>query len=263
MHHDFASTPLTTSSIFALQRHISGRSVWCCMCMCIALLAIAGCDSSPTVEGDRAAWSDAQGRPAPSDGPAETTAPAAPVNKPTMILVRDFQVAHPTGTEDNSGRPRLLPGILRGARSDLSQSQLVGKLSQRVVSELEQRGFRAQRSTGSLYPRSGWVVQGTFVEAMRADGSFVTDRWGKQDVELTITIDDLVRGTPEPLTDLSVAGAASGIGAPMMPNPFAAGAKFVVRQAELEGDASALASRIADAIARFAASEHVLPGASR
>jgi|GEM_PF-2210515 len=233
------------------------------------LVALAGCDAAPSASGERSAWSDAGGR-APNasrtldpsaDGPTETIAPLSMVNKPSVILVRDFTVAHPTPNADAGGRPRLLPGLLRGVRSDLSQSQLVGQLSASVVNELERRGYNAKRATSGSLPRSGWLVQGTFVEFVNADGNFVTDRWAKQDAELTISIDDLVRGEPEPLTDFTVTGTASGEGAPMMPNPYAAGAKFVVRQAELSGDAGSLASRIADAIVRFAQSEHVLPGA--
>lgn len=190
-------------------------------------------------------------------------APNAAVNAPTIILVRDFQVAHPTPSADSGGRPRLLPGLLRGMRSDLSQGELVGSLSSKVAQELTRRGYRAERSTGGSLPSRGWLVQGTFVEFVKPDGNFVTDRWARQDVELTISIDDLVRGEPTPLTRLTIEGTASGDGAPMMPNPYAAGAKFVVRQSELEQDTTALASRIADAIVRFAQSEHVLPGPAR
>jgi len=228
------------------------------------------CDSAPIEETNRSSWSEAGGRSSRElagtsapEGPAETMAPAAMINAPTTIFVRDFQVAHPSSSADSGGRPRLLPGILRGVRTDMSQSQLVGKLSAKVAEELVVRGFRAERLAGGSLPARGWLVQGTFVEFVQPDGNFVTDRWAKQDVELTIVIDDLVRGTPRTLTDFTVIGAASGEGAPMMPNPYAAGAKFVVRQAELEGDAGALASRIADAIARFAQSEHVLPGPAR
>lgn len=190
-------------------------------------------------------------------------APNVPLNAPTRIYVHDFTVAQPSSIADSQGRPRLLPGLLRGARSDLSQSQLTGMLSGRVAQELVQRGYAAERISGSQLPNQGWLVQGTFVEYMNADGSFVSDRFAKQDVELTIVIDDLVRGVPQPLTDFTVKGDASGIGAPMVPNPYAAGAKFVVRQSELEGDASKLAARIADSVARFAASRHVMPAGAK
>lgn len=232
------------------------------------LAGLTACDSTPDIEYERSPWSEGAGAPtrtsaADHDGPVETLAPVAPVSAPSIILIRDFQVAHPTSNADSGGRPRLLPGFLRGMRSDLSQAQLVGRLSRQVADELERLGFHARRDTGGPLPRSGWLVQGTFVEYLRPDGNFISDRWGKQDVELTISIDDLVRGVPETLTDLTVDGTASGIGAPMMPNAYAAGAKFVVRQVELEGDAGTLANRIADAIARFAASEHVRPGPRR
>jgi len=252
--------------------HASLRIGWSSFATALLLSTLpftcSGCDSAPDADVERSAWSDGGGS-APTrssssrPGPVETLAPVAPVTTPSIILVRDFQVAQPSSTADSSGRPRLLPGLLRGLRSDLSQSQLVGKLSSMVAQDLQNRGFNAKRDPGGSLPRSGWLVQGTFVESVDPNGNFISDRWAKQDVELTIAIDDLVRGVPEPLTDLSIAGTASGEGAPMMPNPYAAGAKFVVRQAELEGDAGTLASRIADAIARFAASEHVLPGPAR
>lgn len=241
------------------------------VCVISQVSTLTGCTSTTSESSERTAWVDAQGRSDrsyqssdPSKAPpAATLAPVAPVTKPALILISDFQIAHPSSTQDGGGRPRLLPGVLRGARSELTQSQLVSSLASKIVSELERRNIRAERRPSGALPRSGWLVQGTFVESVRPDGTFVTDRWAKQDVELTIVIDDLVRGRPEPLTDFTVTGDASGVGAPMMPNPYAAGAKFVVRQTELEGDVTALAGRVADAIVRFAQSEHVLPGAAR
>lgn len=216
-----------------------------------ALLVPVACRS----DGDGAADEMGASVPPPStapasEGPVTRTAPSRGLTKPQIILVSDFVVAHPPS--QSAQPPRLLPGLLRGVRSDMSQSQLTGQLAQRIVADLQARGFNAARYGGGALPQSGWLVQGTFVEFLDPNGNFVSDRFSKQDVELTMTIDDLVHGRPQPLTDFAVGGQVSGEGAPMMPNPYAAGAKFIVRQVELGGDSGSLAARVADSIASFA-----------
>jgi hypothetical protein len=186
------------------------------------------------------------------DGPIETKAPAAPMLAPSVILVNDFTMA---STQMDDGQMRLLPA-LRSLRSELSDSQLINRIPGALVSELKSRGFAAELHSGTAYPPSGWVVQGAFLQE-EASGGALARRFEHQPVEVVVSVQDLVRGTPTTLANLNVEGARSGEGVPVVPNPYAAAAKFVLRQAELSGDANKLAARIADEIVRFAQSPDV------
>lgn len=219
--------------------------LWTCV-----TVAAAGCASS----------GGGNGAPAP-DGPIATRVPPERIAWPRVILVADFSAA--TRTAGSEQQAHLLPGFLRSAREDLTNSQLVTRLSGAVVDDLRQRGYNAARYGGGALPDSGWLVQGTFIAEQGSSDGVLARRFAREPVELVVLVNDLVRGVPEPLVHVALEGDRSGEGVPMVPNPYAAAAKFVVRQAELSSDDAALAARVADSVVRLAQSEHVDRGAAR
>ncbi len=188
-----------------------------------------------------------------------------PAARYTMIYVEDFEL-EAGNMESDEGllqrqreqRPLLgnvTPRPL-GTRKDPSvrARELVDLMSSSLVKELVDLGLDARRlGPGERNPSQGLLVRGVFArvdEGNRLKRAVVGFGAGETELQVLVSVSDLAQGSPVPLYELN-AGAESGKmpGAVITMNPYAAAAKFVLSDRDLDKSVRKTAGKIAADIA--------------
>ncbi|MFO0875719.1 MAG: hypothetical protein U0575_17370 [Phycisphaerales bacterium] len=193
-----------------------------------------------------------------ASGAGASTTQAA---KSPMVYISGFTVNNPGSGQQSE----TLRGTFRQLREGHASSQIVTKLPDRIVSALQARGIESKRIDPSeSMPRTGWLVRGEFTPlGTPSQSGGVLDDLGssfqERPVDLFMTVDNLEAGVPQPIFTIDATNTVHGIGAPPVPNPYAAAVKFVVKQATSEEDAEKLANEVADAIVAHMKGSGALP----
>lgn len=180
--------------------------------------------------------------------------PAAAALTPA-VYVSNFQLQKQAA--DSAESSGGLRGMFREMRAGRDSNQIVGKLSGQIAADLRARGVNAKAlAADDPLPASGWLMRGEFLPLGTSDpssgglGSEIGASFAERPVEVLVTVSKLESGMAEPLFSVQAQDAIHGAGAPPIPNPYAAAARFVIKQGTLESDASKLSSDIADEFVR-------------
>jgi hypothetical protein len=201
--------------------------------------------------------------------PQDAAVAGAPVARPAIVLVRDFEL----DAAEIRSEPGLVPhpilghtmvgGLLHGTSACSSDEaagcahELRELIASSLVSDLNRAGLNAQRigATDPL-PARGWLVRGVFTDVdsgNRLHRAVIGFGSGATQMQLVLSIDDVAQGVPKPLYKAD-ASATSGNapGAAVLLNPIAMGARFVMSRDDLDKSAKKLAEQVSAEIARRA-----------
>ena len=210
-----------------------------------AFAFVAGCESPPAAPS-------ATGY---SQSGVPMLTPAAAAMTPE-VYVSHFQLQQQAAeSADSSGGLR---GMFREMRAGRDSNQIVGKLAGQIASDLRARGVHAKMlDPNDALPATGWRMRGEFMPLSDPNaggsgglGSGIGASFAERPVEVDVTVSQLVNGMTEPLFAVEAQNSVHGAGAPPIPNPYAAAAKFIVKQGTLESDAGKLSTEIADEFVR-------------
>lgn len=180
--------------------------------------------------------------------------PAGAAITPT-VYVSNFQLQKQAA--DSAEASGGLRGMFREMRAGRDSNQIVGKLSGQIAADLRARGVDAKTlGPGDALPAAGWLMRGEFLPLGTPDpssggvGSGLGASFAERPVEVYVTVSQLEHGMTEPIFAVRTEDSIHGAGAPPIPNPYAAAAKFIIKQGTLESDAGVLSSQIADEFVR-------------
>lgn len=188
-----------------------------------------------------------------------------PVATPQMIYVTDFDLE----VQDVKSGPGLLPqrkqpigprpNIGPRARSaqkdpEVYAREIVELMATSLVKELTKKELSAQRfNTGGPLPANGLLVRGVFAqvdEGNRLRRVAIGFGAGDTEVQVFVSVDDLVRGSPKPFYELDTKAESRKLpGAVITMNPYVAAGKYILSGRDLEKNITQTASKIAADIA--------------
>ncbi len=188
-----------------------------------------------------------------------------PVGTPQMIYVTDFDLE----VQDVQSGPGLLPQRKQpigprpniGPRSRNAQKdpevysrEIVELMATSLVKELTKKELNAQRfNVRGPLPANGLLVRGVFAqvdEGNRLRRVAIGFGAGDTEVQVFVSVDDLVRGSPKPFYELDTKAESRKLpGAIITMNPYVAAAKYVLSGHDLEKNITQTASKIAADIA--------------
>lgn len=188
-----------------------------------------------------------------------------PVATPQMIYVTDFDLE----VQDVQSGPGLLPqrkqpigprpNIGPRARSaqkdpEVHAREIVDLMASSLVKELTKKELKAQRfNLGGALPVNGLLVRGVFTqvdEGARLRRVAIGFGAGETEMQVFVSIDDLVHGSPKPFYELDTKAESRKLpGVVITMNPYVAAAKYMLSGRDLEKNITQTASKIADDIA--------------
>jgi hypothetical protein len=189
---------------------------------------------------------------------------AAPAARPAMIYVDDFELDVTNIHQEAGLLPNLEPvhpihRILFGADEDpnTSPAGLVNYMAESIVSDLQDKGFPAQRlAPGQLLPSDGWLVRGVFAQVDKGNRlrrAIIGFGAGKTDLQVVTTVDNLADGPPEPLYQVqtdATSGQAPGAAPFIVLNPASVAVKFAMAGNDIKRNAKNTAAKIASQVAQ-------------
>jgi hypothetical protein len=197
----------------------------------------------------------------------------APVSKPTVIYVTDFEL-HAADIKSDQGLlppPPKLPGPLGealprppGTPKDPKKlaRELVDDMSEALVKRLTRAGFTACRLTRTNdLPTDGWLVRGLFTEVNQGNQmqrSMIGFGLGKTDLQVVVDIADLAQGAPTPFYEVKTAansGKLPGAAPVAALNPAAGAARFVLAGGDLNRNVKQTAAQIVEEVGKRAGTE--------
>lgn len=188
-----------------------------------------------------------------------------PSAMPQMIYVTDFDLE----VRDVKSGPGLLPqrkqpigprpNIGPRARSaqkdpEVHAREIVDLMAASLVKELTKKELNAKRfNLGGALPANGLFVRGVFTqvdEGNRLRRVAIGFGAGETEMQVFVSVDDLVRGSPKPFYELDTKAESRKLpGAVITMNPYVAAAKYVLSGRDLEKNIAQTASKIAGDIA--------------
>ena len=188
-----------------------------------------------------------------------------PIATPQMIYVTDFDLE----AQDVQSGPGLLPqrkqpigprpNIGPRARSaqkdpEVHAREVVDLMATTLVKELVKKDLDAKRfNLGGPFPANGLLVRGVFAqvdEGNRIRRVAIGFGAGETEMQVFVSVDDLVRGSPKPFYELDTKAESRKLpGAIITMNPYVAAAKYVLSGRDLEKNITQTASKIAADIA--------------
>jgi len=196
----------------------------------------------------------------------DVTVSGTALARPPLILVRDFELDAAT-VEEGSARhhfllDRLIDRILHRpscATEDppTCAHQLTELIAETIVKNLNDAGLQARRiSVAESLPAQGWLIRGLFTEVdegNRLHRAVIGFGRGATQMQLVLGVDDLTKGTPEPLYEADVsAKSGKAPGAIVHMSPVAIGVNFLIMKRDLERSAKTLADQVSTEIAKRA-----------
>jgi len=191
---------------------------------------------------------------------------AGPVTTPRMIYVSDFDLeAQDVQTDSGPLAPLrqqrghtggILPKPHATQKDPEARSrELVDLMATSLVNDLVKLGFDARRlGRSEPMPGDGLLVRGVFThvdEGNRLRRAAIGFGAGETELQVIVTVDDLVQGAPKPFYQLdAIAEIRKLPGAVITLNPYIAAAKFVLSTKDPEKGVKDTASKIAAEIAR-------------
>jgi hypothetical protein len=191
---------------------------------------------------------------------------AGPATVPRTIYVSDFDleaqdIQTETGPLESLRQQRgrtggILPKPHATQKDPEARSrELVDLMATSLVSDLVRLGFDARRlGHPKPLPAEGLLVRGVFAhvdEGNRVRRAVIGFGAGETDLQVIVTVDDLVQGSPKPFYELDTSAESRKLpGAAITLNPYVAAAKFVVATKDPEKGVKETASKIADEIGR-------------
>jgi Domain of unknown function (DUF4410) len=187
---------------------------------------------------------------------------ATPMNKPEVVYVANFELPAENIKKTHSlltpmGRGGPVRDLLLGQSGDPQAlaDKLVNLMADSVVKELSKAGIQAVRlQPGTPLPSTGWLVRGVFTEVQegnRLRRAIVGLGFGKTDLQVMTTTDDLANGTPKPLYQIETdahSGRLPGAAATIVLSPYSVPVRFVLTRGDLKRNVRKTASKIADAV---------------
>lgn len=188
----------------------------------------------------------------------------SPATRPTMVYVEDFEL----NVSDIHSEPGLLPNIepihpvrriLFGANEDpnTSPAGLVNYMAESIVKDLKKKGFSSERlAPGQPLPSNGWIVRGVFTDVDKGNRlrrAVVGFGYGKTDLQVVTTVDNLAEGPPKPLYQVdtdATSGKGPGGAAFIVLSPAALAVHFVIAGNDIKKNARETATKIADQVAQ-------------
>ena len=190
---------------------------------------------------------------------------AGPVTTPRIIYVSDFDLeaqdiqadTGPVGPlKQRSRTGGILPKPHANQKDPEDRSrELVDLMATSLVNDLTRLGFDARRlGRSGLLPAEGLLVRGVFAhvdEGNRVRRAVIGFGAGETELQVIVTVDDLVQGTPKPFYQLDTSAESRKLpGAAITLNPYIAAAKFVLSSKDPDKGVKDTASKIASEIAR-------------
>ena len=147
-------------------------------------------------------------------------------------------------------------GPLHTLNSDIrhmKSRENAARLSSALLEELRKQGARAEQLSvsGSARPRSGWAIQGVFY-AMDQYSRLITvpflNKRKGPNVEVSVSVSDFAKDSELPFALIGTDAVFKGQSTAISWNPYIAGAKFVLHQAQGTDSIQLLAVQIAQKI---------------
>ena len=196
----------------------------------------------------------------------DVTVSGTALARPPLILVRDFELDAATVEEGSARHHFLLDSLIdRILRRPSCASedppacarQLTELIAETIVKNLNDAGLQARRiSAAENLPAQGWLIRGLFTEVdegNRLHRAVIGFGRGATQMQLVLGVDDLTKGTPEPLYEADVsAKSGSAPGAIVHISPVAIGVNFLIMKRDLERSAKTLADQVSTEIAKRA-----------
>jgi hypothetical protein len=188
-----------------------------------------------------------------------------PAATPQIIYVTDFDLE----VQDVKSGPGLLPQRKQpigprpniGPKAHSAQKnpevyahEIVELMATSLVKEITKKELNAQRfNTGGPLPANGLLVRGVFAqvdEGNRLRRVAIGFGAGETEVQVFVSVDDLVRGAPKPFYELDTKAESHKLpGAVITMNPYVAAGKYILSGRDLEKNIKQTASKIAADIA--------------
>lgn len=187
-----------------------------------------------------------------------------PTATPQMIYVTDFDlevqdVKSGPGFLPQRKQPGPRPNIGPKARSaqkdpEVYAREIVELMATSLVKELTKKELNAQRfNTGGPLPANGLLVRGVFAqvdEGNRLRRMAIGFGAGETEMQVFVSVDDLVRGSPKPFYELDTKAESRKLpGVVITMNPYVAAGKYILSGRDLQKNIMQTASKIAADIA--------------
>lgn len=189
-----------------------------------------------------------------------------PAELPRTVYVSDFAL-DAQNFEGEEGVRNILPNRRLGqivqrlphpmANQDPTEQarKIIDTMSQSLIKSLSDKGFIAQRLSGSqaVLPRDGWLVQGVFTEVdegNRIKRALIGFGQGATSMDVQVGVSDLASAQPQApfIVFGTIKEPGKMPGAVVTMNPYVAAAKFVMEKNATEKDIQKTAEQIVDEI---------------
>lgn len=174
------------------------------------------------------------------------------------INLADFESSGPAERLNDSGLRARIKSLRGEDPSPEGKAQaVVDQMGDGIVQELQKKGLKAARVRANSVPGMGWLVRGRFYtidsgsRALKASVGFGA---GSTDVNVDVTLDEVIRGKAKPIllfdtTNSNGKGPGGLAIAAATKNPYAMAVKFVRSGRDLQKNISKTAKLIAEQIA--------------